>query len=280
MSLHDDAGDGGRSARRPADAESLRLEVIPPHEAAVDAVTTIVVDGDLDTATAPLLRSTVVAAMQVGPSDIVVDLGGTRFVDMFTLRMCEELDGELNQAGHALSFIGADAQVMRAVELARLHGLAPLDIQEGGRGDVRANAAVRSGIDHLARLLDAAFGSVVGISLTSAGGRNDPSTIYSSHRRARELDQVQYASGRGPCIEAATERRQTLLADVDDTNRWSELADAAMAVGVRSLLSTPLEFGDDRKWAANVYAGRADAFPPAERELIAQIAARAGSWLG
>src|SRR4051794_22487189 len=179
MSLHDDAGDGIRSARGAADADSLQLEVIQPL-AAVDPVTTIVVEGDLDMATAPLLRSTVVAAVGVRPSDVVVDLGGTRFVDMFTLRLCEELDGELNEAGHGIRFVGADAHVMRAVELARLHGLAPLDIQRGARGEVRANAAVRAGIDHLARLLDAAFGSLVGISLTSADEGTGPSTVYAS----------------------------------------------------------------------------------------------------
>ena len=68
----------------------------------------------------------------------------------------------------------------------------------------------------------------------------DARTAASTHERALELDHQQYASGRGPCLEAAWQRTPVRAVIGEEHQRWPEFVEAAQRVGIRASLSVPL----------------------------------------
>lgn len=55
-----------------------------------------------------------------------------------------------------------------------------------------------------------------------------------------EIDQAQYESGHGPCLESFRTGAPIVVDSLDGDSRWPEFAAAAMAHGVRSTLSLPM----------------------------------------
>jgi hypothetical protein len=68
----------------------------------------------------------------------------------------------------------------------------------------------------------------------------DARTAASTHERALELDHQQYASGRGPCLEAAWQRTPVRAVISEAHHRWPEFVEAAQRVGIHASLSVPL----------------------------------------
>ena len=56
---------------------------------------------------------------------------------------------------------------------------------------------------------------------------NEAHTAASTDERALELDLQQYASGRGPCLEAASRRSAVRAIIAEEHHRWPEFATAA-----------------------------------------------------
>lgn len=84
--------------------------------------------------------------------------------------------------------------------------------------------------------------------------------IVKSEPFVREIDEIQYSIGEGPCISAAasgeTKRSGRLSLDV----RWPQFGPRASALGVHSALSLPLVVTTGVLGAMNVYAHRPNAF--------------------
>src|SRR3954453_5469146 len=79
-----------------------------------------------------------------------------------------------------------------------------------------------------------------------------------------EIDQAQYESGHGPCLDSFRTGSMIIVDSLDDDDRWPEFAAAATARGVRSTLSLPMLAGETSVGALNFYAGAAGAFGEAE----------------
>lgn len=75
-----------------------------------------------------------------------------------------------------------------------------------------------------------------------------------------ELDQAQYDSGKGPCLDAFRYNEQFRIDDTKLDERWPEFAAAAAEHGVRSTLSIPLMVGDAALGALNLYSRTVGAF--------------------
>jgi GAF domain-containing protein len=92
-------------------------------------------------------------------------------------------------------------------------------------------------------------------------------TIVKSAPFVREIDNIQYSLGQGPCISAAREgatmRSGALQADI----RWPQFGRRAAELGVHSVLSLPLITSDSVVGAMNVYAHAEDAFDERAVEL-------------
>ena len=108
----------------------------------------------------------------------------------------------------------------------------------------------------------------------------DARTAASTHERALELDHHQYASGRGPCLEAAWQRAPVRAAS-EEHQRWPEFVEAAQRVGIHASLSVPLLIGgiDEKQellGSLNIYSQTASAFDPFDAQLMRLYTAAAG----
>ena len=99
-------------------------------------------------------------------------------------------------------------------------------------------------------------------------------TAASTSDEVVALDQEQYDSGRGPCLEAATTRRPVRVTMGSDGQRWPEFVEAARAAGVPATLSIPLIIpsttGDDDELVGslNAYSRSTEAFDVFDEKIM------------
>jgi GAF domain-containing protein len=103
-----------------------------------------------------------------------------------------------------------------------------------------------------------------GLTLIEAG-RSD--TIVKSAPFVREIDDIQYRLGEGPCISAATEGEPMRSGSLGGDPRWPRFGPQAGRLGVHSVLSLPLISADAVVGAMNVYAHGKDAFDERSEQL-------------
>jgi hypothetical protein len=76
-------------------------------------------------------------------------------------------------------------------------------------------------------------------------------TLRAHDDQALSLDEAQYRSNLGPCVEAVRDNKQICT---DDHSGWPSFQRRAAATGVLSVLSTPVLVSDDVKACLNVYS--------------------------
>ena len=93
----------------------------------------------------------------------------------------------------------------------------------------------------------------VGVSLLNQG--SNPLTVAASSKASELLEELQFAMGEGPCIDAYASRRPILVADLSATatTTWPGYAPAAHDHGVRAVFAFPLQIGAARLGALDVY---------------------------
>ena len=101
------------------------------------------------------------------------------------------------------------------------------------------------------------------------------STSVAGDELAARADELQYAAGEGPCLEAVARRGRTLVDDARTDARWPRWAVGVGALGLRSVLSTPLVAGDAVLGAVKVYGRAPHAFDARSERLLALYAAQA-----
>ena len=118
----------------------------------------------------------------------------------------------------------------------------------------------------------------------------DARTAASTDERALQLDGHQYASGRGPCLEAAWQRTPVRTVISEEHTRWPEFVEAAQQIGIRASLSVPLLIGavdteQELVGSLNIYSQTASAFDPFDEQLMrlytvaaGQAISNAGRW--
>ncbi|WP_285750479.1 ANTAR domain-containing protein [Lentzea sp. NBRC 105346] len=119
---------------------------------------------------------------------------------------------------------------------------------------------------------------VVSVTLRAPDGTF--TTPVETHHIASELDQVQYRSGLGPCIDAAhpSGPGYTISIDLRAERRWPQFAEAAVAHGLRAVLSTELIPASGRHLvtgALNMYARTSLGFTDADRHAALLLATHA-----
>jgi GAF domain-containing protein len=102
-----------------------------------------------------------------------------------------------------------------------------------------------------------------------------PATIAASAPLARELDEVQYRHGAGPCMQAATTGRPVGVADPAADERWGPVAPTMAERGVRSVLSYPLPAQEAVSGGLNLYAHGTEANDERTLDLLGRFAAYA-----
>lgn len=150
--------------------------------------------------------------------------------------------------------------------------------------DLRDVFAAEAPLDEMAaRVADTALAAtphadVISITVLSWP---DSRTAACTDEEALELDNQQYASGRGPCLEAALQRAPLRAVIDEEIARWPEFVEAAQRAGIRASLSVPLMIaGADNEQelngSLNIYSHTATAFDPFDAELMRLYSVAAG----
>ena len=113
---------------------------------------------------------------------------------------------------------------------------------------------------------------LVGITLVVEGRQR---TAIFTDETAPEIDQAQYDSGQGPCLQAFREQRTTRLDSTSEPGPWPEFRRAAAAHGIGSVLSLPLVVDKSSVGALNVYARHERAFSADDVETGTLFASQA-----
>jgi GAF domain-containing protein len=92
-------------------------------------------------------------------------------------------------------------------------------------------------------------------------------TIVSTASFVREIDDIQYGIGQGPCITAAKEGRTVISGSLGGDSRWPRFGGRVARRGVHSVVSLPLVAPDGVLGAMNVYAHAKDVFDDRAAEL-------------
>ena len=103
------------------------------------------------------------------------------------------------------------------------------------------------------------------------GGR--AATVAASHPLARQLDEVQYGQGSGPCLQAATTGTVVELLDTATEQRWVPFPRVAAQRGCRGVLSFPLPPQETISGGLNVYARTSQPLDEQPRGPAARFAA-------
>lgn len=89
------------------------------------------------------------------------------------------------------------------------------------------------------------------------------------------VDEMQYSTGEGPCLDAITQGTTFYAGDLQTDPRWPTFGPMAAQVGMRSLLSFCL-FAETTLGALNLYARRPHAFDATDRAKGLIFATHAG----
>lgn len=139
-----------------------------------------------------------------------------------------------------------------------------------------SESSVGETLDRVAEITTAALPSAVMAGIALRGENGKPTTAVFTDELAPEIDQGQYSSGRGPCLDAWREKRVVRVDDLEDArDDYPEFVKAAQAHGVESTLSLPLAAGDRGLGALNLYAKVKSGFSADDEELGVDLAAAA-----
>ena len=129
----------------------------------------------------------------------------------------------------------------------------------------------------LRRVTDLAVRSIgdcdaVGVTLFD---ESEPRTRAATGGLAYEVDHHQYDIGEGPCLQSVADGELIEIEDMATEARWPRFGRHAAERGIHSSLSFPLKVRGQVLGALNLYAPRAHAFTPQDKETGAMFAAQA-----
>jgi GAF domain-containing protein len=127
-------------------------------------------------------------------------------------------------------------------------------------------------ITSLAR--DTVTGSLgAGVTLLRADGQ--PTTTASTNPVVDDLDRLQYGLGEGPCLAAWAGSTVVRVDDLANEERWPKWSPRAVGLGVRSVLSAPMEAGGTTWGAIKVYSKAAGAYDKRADDVLRRFAGQA-----
>jgi hypothetical protein len=86
---------------------------------------------------------------------------------------------------------------------------------------------------------------VTGVGLALMTDRGPAGTVAATDGSARELEELQFALGEGPCVDASRTGCPVLQADLAVTgpHRWPAFTGGALTAGIRAVFALPLRVG-------------------------------------
>jgi GAF domain-containing protein len=96
-----------------------------------------------------------------------------------------------------------------------------------------------------------------------------------SNAVADQADALQYDFDEGPCLTAWRSQQVVRIDDTATDARWPRWNEAASGLGVRSVLSAPLQLGEESIGAMKVYCERPHNYGPHDEHVMRLLAAQA-----
>lgn len=121
-------------------------------------------------------------------------------------------------------------------------------------GDVSFDAVLA----HSAEIAKRTIPGADEVSVTVQNGQ--PTTAAFTGTLALNVDESQYETGYGPCLDAIRLGQTITVDDQTSEPRWPEYGHKAVEAGIRSSLSVPLKIDDRHGGAFNIYALQPNAF--------------------
>src|SRR6476469_1176742 len=120
----------------------------------------------------------------------------------------------------------------------------------GGDGGEQGVLPARLG----AECLSALSVSGVGVALMTADGPSG-AVVAATDGQARQLEELQFALGEGPCVEASGSGKPVLRPNLaaDGSARWPRFGAAALEAGVHAMFAFPLRVGAIRVGVLDLY---------------------------
>jgi GAF domain-containing protein len=106
-----------------------------------------------------------------------------------------------------------------------------------------------------------------------------PFSAATSNALAAQVDQIQYSTGEGPCLEALGSGTVVQVDDLSREGRWDHYLPHALAHGVVGSLSLPLNVDGETLGALNLYSTVPAAFAGAPRVQAETFAAQCAAAL-
>jgi GAF domain-containing protein len=113
---------------------------------------------------------------------------------------------------------------------------------------------------------------LVGITLIVEGKHR---TAVFTDEASPEIDQAQYDSGKGPCLDAFRDSRTIAVDSTVEDGPWPEFREAAAARGVLSTLSLPLVVDQEAVGAMNLYSHQERSFDDEAQDVGGLFASQA-----
>jgi GAF domain-containing protein len=191
---------------------------------------------------------------------------------------------QLEPGESAYGHLGPEQSDERVGEPVALAGPAR-DRAYGLTKDITTFTSIHSGdelIDGALRLAVALAGTVVegadGVSV-SLRRRGILATVAATDQTVLNMDADQYQTGQGPCVDASNEGHWFHAESLESETRWPAFTPRARALGIESILSSPLLVQKRPVGALNIYSLTAGAFSVRDQELAAAFAGQASSLL-
>lgn len=148
---------------------------------------------------------------------------------------------------------------------------------------VTATLAALSNVLLTEQTLEGLLNQIAALSVNLIDGSAGVGVTVVEHGRAataaatadfvRAVDDAQYESGSGPCLEAADRGKPVAVADTAADGRWPHFALIARQHGIRSSLSLPLIAGDSTLGALNIYSRAVHSLGDAASQALAAAVA-------
>ncbi|MDQ0380571.1 ANTAR domain-containing response regulator [Amycolatopsis thermophila] len=154
--------------------------------------------------------------------------------------------------------------------------LARLDHIAAALEDLRDQAAEQPLDEAVRGILEGAIATVPdadAATITALAEDGHLYTLAATDDSVVQIDKVQYASRRGPCVEAATRRHPVRAVVGEHEAEWPEFTAASKAAGVNTYLSVPLllsgESGEDEVVGGlDMYSFTAQAFDTYDEQVM------------
>ena len=142
---------------------------------------------------------------------------------------------------------------------------------------------VLDGPDVAAFLQQLATLSAALVPLTSCGVTmprdRQVATAGSSDEFAMQLDEIQYARGQGPCLQALRTGKRVQVTDLTTEDRWRAYRIRALAAGVRSSVSLPLTVDGTSIGVLNLYSRAPGSFDDSDIRRVESFTLQAATAL-